>query len=620
MPITPRFSLSQTLTEIILEVSVPNIRVSSSQGSVEAVLEDERIFHFYSSPYLLKLAFPEPLKITKIPSSHQQLLEQPKINSLEQEEEVVVDEELSEKAIYDPSSCTLTFRLLKGEPKEWPQLEMMARLLQPKEIPSRWLKEIVHQDNVHLELEDDNNDSVEDRRETQESILHETSTEIKNSKSTSSGSSNDGYGFANMFTNIFTDFCREGLAREMLQLKQPEETTLLERQRLRLQQENEDFDPDRYLGDLDLPNQHDYLYPMVMAYEPHWRSKKMEEKHNNSIDTQQSYFTSDETLLLATIPYPLLPTFTRQSFSTSTSTPDTTHEYDSLQEKSLWCGVLDLLFAYVYDHLLTQGEPTVESAWTISTLSFTLSWLDSLDSVEEVVKAGCRRVLVYPYFRNLDFAIYVWNQVCQILQSNSNNNGKHCVIRCLLQVRQILEQSESYYLGNKLYIDPFLAWLQRIDDPFPSEKLVDEINATLNMTTLKNDFNLDLLEYEMLLNETEKEDESSTSSNRSNSSSQNDDDDESESDTSYSTTEPEERTGSEHSAEKKKDTNLTGTKLTCNVADPIPEISDALKDLELSGQKPLLHIVDNIDSINEQEINEEHGKSSTKSPWIKEIS
>ncbi len=38
--------------------------------------------------------------------------------------------------------------------------------------------------------------------------------------------------------------------------------------------------------------------------------------------------------------------------------------------------LVDLVFAYAYDHRTTLGEPSVESAWTVARLSATLSWLE----------------------------------------------------------------------------------------------------------------------------------------------------------------------------------------------------------------------------------------------------
>lgn len=38
-------------------------------------------------------------------------------------------------------------------------------------------------------------------------------------------------------------------------------------------------------------------------------------------------------------------------------------------------GLIDILFAYAYDFRTNEGESTVESGWTICTLSSTLSYL-----------------------------------------------------------------------------------------------------------------------------------------------------------------------------------------------------------------------------------------------------
>lgn len=46
-------------------------------------------------------------------------------------------------------------------------------------------------------------------------------------------------------------------------------------------------------------------------------------------------------------------------------------KYDKL---TAWLGLVDIIFAYAYNHRTCAGENTVESAWTINKLSATLSW------------------------------------------------------------------------------------------------------------------------------------------------------------------------------------------------------------------------------------------------------
>lgn len=461
MPITPRFEISQTLSDVTIEISVPSTRVSSD--SIEVLLEDDRVLHFFSAPYLLKLAFENNFQ----ENAHE------------------------ECAKYDPAKATITLTLSKQEPVEWPRLDLTARLLQPKPVNARWLKEVVggQEETTDAAGEDDNDDDNDiSATENDASDLLRPMTNM-----------GDGYGFANMFQNIFVDYCREGLAQEMLQLENPEGTNQQDRQTQRREKEEEDFDADRYLGDFHIEEDDCYLFSMAMSFEPHWRrggdesslSRNMQQlqvtsEASESPSKEAPFFNSDEQLLLATLPYPLLP------------------KIDDEKKSSLYCGLLDLLFAHVYDHLLTQGDPTVESAWTISTLSYSLSWFDSLDKVDQVIFSSLRRTLIYPYIRNLDFGKYIWKQVSEIV------SDQRSVIRCVLQIRNTLEKSESYYLGNKLYIDPYLAWLQQVQT-FPSEQLSKEILATIQLCNINETLDLNLLEHEALLLDEEGEEEDSGS-------------------------------------------------------------------------------------------------------------
>jgi protein SHQ1 len=45
-------------------------------------------------------------------------------------------------------------------------------------------------------------------------------------------------------------------------------------------------------------------------------------------------------------------------------------------EKSVYLGLIDLLFAYSYNHRQTEGESNVESVWTIGKLSPTIAGLE----------------------------------------------------------------------------------------------------------------------------------------------------------------------------------------------------------------------------------------------------
>ncbi|KAI2493344.1 SHQ1 protein [Fragilaria crotonensis] len=439
MPITPQFHLSQTPSHVSIEIRVPHVRVSVD--SVEVLVEGDTL-HFSSPPYLLILTFPGQFAET----------------------------DSSESAKYDPSreGGMIFMDLKKQEPELWPDLDLLGNLMRPKGPPSfgtPMRAQIVSEEQFEGVVDDADEEALPPN------VLDEDRPH---------------YGFLNQMVGIFTDLVRDGLAAEMLQLPNPDETDAEERRTLRLETENKAFDADRYLGDVDI--EEDYIYESAMAMKPHW-AHSVESLINelstiSMSDQQPDYFSQEEQSTLASIAYPILPA-----------------TIDDQQERSLLLGLLDLLFAYVYDHLVTDGDPGIESSWTVCTLSCTLSWLESFgsaDSVRDVIRFSSRRSLIYPYIRNYEFTKYCWDQVAVIVK-----NGRRCLIRCILQMRAILDKSEFHYLGNRLYLDPYLLWIQsRLSDT----KLKAFSKELLGIRTKtcwieKDALELNLVHLEQLLNE-----------------------------------------------------------------------------------------------------------------------
>jgi protein SHQ1 len=548
MPLTPRFSIRQTPSHIYVEISVPSFRLSAgADGGMEVVLmgENNSEFHFYAKPYLLKLNF--------FPNGF-----------VDQDAGCDATGETGVGAAkYDPSEQTVTVPLLKQralrdngddsdinsnnenqndnenendneDDNHWPDLDLTARMIQPKEIPKKWLHAVVDESSggANGEGDDDDDDDDDDGNDEIGDVtasIHSNPLipDINNS------SCGDGYGFSNMFRNIFTDYCRSGLSEEMLQLKlDPERSSIDERRDERLEHESKKFDFDRYLADLELSEDstEDYLYPMVLAYQPWWRKSaptptnttttKPKSKSNVTATTTvttvvtegldrlaihgsddekgrknnepslsntshissastpnhaTTIFSDDEKLLLSTIPYPLLPT---NLLSNNTD--------NAKQEHRLWCGILELVLAYIYDHLATMGDATVESAWTIFILSPELSWLDSSPSrsVEKTTKTFLRRLLVYPYWRNAEG---LGRKVLEGALALIRTHGIHGITKALLQIRAILDKSEVHYLGNKLLVDPYLYWIQNLPQKDTScsgglDRIVSELGEIIGDT------------------------------------------------------------------------------------------------------------------------------------------
>lgn len=471
MPITPHFELSQSLTHVTVEIRVPHVRVSVD--SVEIVV-DKNSLHFYSSPYLLVLNFPHSL---------------------------VDNEEKEGVAKYDPcrEGGMIILSIPKKEPAIWPDLDLMGALMAPKKPNGRTRGgiEILNESSVDNGEQDDN--------DIHKSVPNQSLPDIRNAL-------RPYYGFLNMHSGVFEDLSREGLAAEMLQLPNPDTTPVEDRTTLRRQKEEADFDANRYLGDLYVED--DYIYQMAMNMVPHWQEQSqgddtashaeqlsnvslaLFDDNNTTATIRSTFFTPEESAQLASIAYPLLP-----------------NNISTQQDDILFLGFLDILFAYVYDHLMTDGDPTIESCWTICILSPTLSWLDTMESLEETVINSIRRAMIYPYLRNYELALHCWNQVCLILKQK-----RHCVIRCLLEIHSILKKSESHYLANLLFIDAYLAWMQRHVTEEQVSNVCHQLETLLNQVEEgrvigKDSLGLNLAELERQLNEEEEEsDDDSTSS------------------------------------------------------------------------------------------------------------
>jgi hypothetical protein len=131
-----------------------------------------------------------------------------------------------------------------------------------------------------------------------------------------------------------------------------------------------------------------------------------------------------------------------------------------------------------------MGENTVESGWTICKLSSSLSYLDEYHSLSKCLESFIRRALTYPLYRNFDLAQQCIRDVCTILLT-----GKDSVIRCLLEMKFVLEHSQDRYLLCKLFIDDYAVWIQRESDARLA-KLASEILENLNKECGKNELTI----------------------------------------------------------------------------------------------------------------------------------
>ena len=145
-----------------------------------------------------------------------------------------------------------------------------------------------------------------------------------------------------------------------------------------------------------------------------------------------------------------------------------------IQTHYLYLTLVTLLFSYAYESRTNQQDRTPESAWTICSLTPAFSALDppSLElpytpiivpdpntfSSQELIATfvpSYRRSLAFPLHRSFALAEACHLDVSQILL-----RGKRTVVRCLLEMKHILDHHEVYYVYSKVWVDDFCSWTQ----------------------------------------------------------------------------------------------------------------------------------------------------------------
>lgn len=149
------------------------------------------------------------------------------------------------------------------------------------------------------------------------------------------------------------------------------------------------------------------------------------------------------------------PTLPSAAPTPNTTSPDSTLD---LETSGL---LLQLLFALSYDERTNDGDPTVESGWTLAKLSRSLSasTLPQVSSsLEELVAStlvGCvRRALTMPLYRHWELSIACIHDTLLRLEA-----GKTHVGYCLDEVASRLEAGEDAILCRlcEVWIKPLIA-------------------------------------------------------------------------------------------------------------------------------------------------------------------
>lgn len=144
--------------------------------------------------------------------------------------------------------------------------------------------------------------------------------------------------------------------------------------------------------------------------------------------------------------------------------------------RALHLTLLTLLFSYAYDARTTQHDPTPESAWTIAVLTPAFSALDpppyptlvinddppsssdiniNMRELAASLIPSYRRALAFPLYRSWALA-----EACRMDSARLLERGTRTVLRCLLELRAILDTHEVYYVYSRIWLDDFCRWIQ----------------------------------------------------------------------------------------------------------------------------------------------------------------
>ncbi|RDD43192.1 Protein SHQ1-like protein [Trichoplax sp. H2] len=431
--LTPKFEVSQNDQFIIIAIKVPYGKVADME-----IYAKDTEFLFHMHPYFLRL---------NLPGS--------------------VVEDSRQSAAYDIDQGTCTINLPKvNEGEHFESLDLLTTLLaQPKQ--QKYKPSLI--EVINSADEDSKEIDVDDFDWQLEQKLADNDTDSRNELFSQK------YGFANRYNGVFS--CLQENLFDIIDVPEPERMTAAERSTERIAAEDEYFNEDHYLADF-MENEQ---IKQLIAFITPWQEAcdiidSTYDKNKDEVDIDYSakwnLFSDEEKQQLREL-------------------PNKEYLLDKLEDYQLLLGLIDIIFAYAYNYRTTEGENTVESAWTICKISSSLSWLEVFKRFQSVLIACCRRALCYPLYRNWDLIQVILKDVTTIFRL-----GKRYILKCLLEIRQILKNHENKYILNDVYITDYCVWIQKL-----SNAKIRFISKKLNQATITKSatgWDIELLEYAAL--------------------------------------------------------------------------------------------------------------------------
>lgn len=434
--ITPKFTIRQDENRVYIDIKTAHIRAAG--GELEFQVEGD-LFVFSLVPYYLRLRFPGRL-----------------LN--DEDEKVQEDETLKSTTSYDAANCVINISICKEVPGEdFPDLDLISKLLARSknlehsgntiaggpEEGSAQLKQSLIQEMDLPSIGDGSTDRDVDAHFAKlQSEAEEFDWEIPqedpgrlNDDDDVNMSASACYGFNRQHSGEIGVSLASG-GNDANEVPEPEKSVPGGRAAFREQLELMAFDQDYYLADtFDNPEIPEFI---------HWESP-------DTRDFKKAFSAGGKGLLTQF-------EFTSEEQDAMQKLPKRTYILDN--PRRTYIGLIGVLFATCYDIRTTQGDSTVESAWTICKLCPLFAALDdSFNTTTEIVKSCLARAISFPLYRNWDLAVAVMEDVYKVLRL-----GKRRVLRLLLKAKSILDVSDPYYIYSRIWVDDYATWIQYAND------------------------------------------------------------------------------------------------------------------------------------------------------------
>ena len=480
--IRPIFNVSQDDSFIYIEAKVKYVKISD----FEYFIEDNN-FRFTLKPYYLNINLPKKLNPEsnlnsfKYEPENQRLI--CKIQKLHIGENFENLQFIS--TLYDNNKSN-NDKALSGNKSIFSKIEEI------KENKNEVNNDNINSKNIHINNEKDLNEYLF-------SIYTEEKNKNNNKEILSTDKDLNGYkyGFNNMYIDVF-DKRKEELL-ELCDLN-PKEIPINKRYLFKLEKENKDFDSEHYITDLFLDDKNSDFYDEFFDNIISSNFDKKDKKFLESIKDKKNKDNFDE------IENEVLFKISKLNINNENN------DNNLLKYKyNIYLNIIDILFSFLYNCLVTEYENSSESGWTINKLSTTLSCLMDFDlnyysqsneisfdilneTIENLIISNYRRVLIYPLYRNIKICEKIKFLIIKILDI-----GRFGILKCLLKIKNIFDRNEPRFLLNIIYIDPLIKWIQNNAD----DNIFEIIKNVINKINIKKEqlkLNLDTLESEYLNN------------------------------------------------------------------------------------------------------------------------